>query len=227
MTFYHKIQSLYQRNDRGDFMPYYSCPEFEYLRDLQWDWSEKIDGTNIRIELSKEYDDDIEVGEPLVRRIGGRKENSQIPAKLIARLDEIFPLKSLLRSFPDSEVTLYGEGIGPGIQKGGGNLRAYPDFVLFDVKVGDWWLRRENVAEIAKTFAVQMAPHIGMGTLDEAEERVKHGFESKCAQKPGTMAEGLVLRPMVDLFARNGDRVITKIKTRDYPNQDDYPYVNF
>ena len=48
------------------------------------------------------------------------------------------------------DVTLYGEGYGARIQKGGGKYLAKScDFVLFDVKIGDWWLRREAVDEIA------------------------------------------------------------------------------
>jgi hypothetical protein len=29
----------------GDF----ACPEFELLQDYEWDWYEKVDGTNIRV----------------------------------------------------------------------------------------------------------------------------------------------------------------------------------
>ncbi len=215
MTLYHKIQSLYKRDVMGNFLPEYTCPEFEYLADLEWDWSEKVDGTNIRIELSKEYDDDIEVGEPLVRRIGGRNPGSQILPALYERLETLFPRDKLMEAF-DGPVTLYGEGIGPKIQKGGGNLRNYPDFVLFDVKIDDWWLKRLAVEDIASDFGIQCAPTIGIGNLASAEMAVKAGFESQVAQVRGTMAEGLVLRPRVALFARNGQRIITKIKAKDY-----------
>jgi len=209
MTLYHKIQSLYKRDDQGKFLPEFTCPEFEYLRALEWDWSEKVDGTNIRVELGYYGQEGLQC------RIGGRTDRAQIPADLYTRLDELFPLEKILEAF-EGPVTLYGEGIGPKIQKGGGNLRSSPDFVLFDVKVGSWWLKRQDIVQIADTFGVQPAPNVGVGTLEEAEVFVSNGFLSVVADTPGTQAEGLVLRPMVDLLTRGGDRIITKLKTKDY-----------
>ena len=47
---YHKIQSLYKRDQKTKkFTAQYSLPEFELLKDIEWEFSEKIDGTNIRI----------------------------------------------------------------------------------------------------------------------------------------------------------------------------------
>ena len=50
---YQKINTLYKRDINNIIMQHYewSCPEFEYLRTLLWDASEKIDGTNMRIEV--------------------------------------------------------------------------------------------------------------------------------------------------------------------------------
>ena len=47
---YPKIQTLFKRDDRnviieGDW----SVPEFAYLADKPWRWTEKVDGTNIRL----------------------------------------------------------------------------------------------------------------------------------------------------------------------------------
>ncbi len=50
-TEYHKIQSVYKRGERGIFTEEFGLPEFEFLQDVHWDWSEKVDGTNIRIEF--------------------------------------------------------------------------------------------------------------------------------------------------------------------------------
>lgn len=47
---HHKIQSVFKRDKQGRFLlGQWSRPYLEYLADLQWGWTEKVDGTNIRI----------------------------------------------------------------------------------------------------------------------------------------------------------------------------------
>jgi hypothetical protein len=114
--------------------------------------------------------------------------------------------------FPDGGC-LYGEGYGARIQKGGGNYRPDQDFVLFDVKVGDWWLQRDAVEDVSGKLSLDIVPIIGRGTLVYMVELVEKGFQS---QWGNFQAEGIVARPACELKARNGHRIITKIKTRDF-----------
>ena len=222
-TKYHKIQSIYKRDMKTHrFTDEFSCPEFELLRDIDWDWSEKIDGTNIRITFGLTIQDlrRPRHTEP-IRLIGGRTDRAQIPAHLIARLEELFPISKMADAFDtprveEQTVVLFGEGIGPKIQKGGGRYSKVPDFVLFDVRVGRWWLTRESVQNIADGFNISMAPRIGEGSLREAILKVRDGFFSKVADDPTLPAEGLVLRSKCELFMRNGGRIITKVKTKDF-----------
>jgi len=58
-----------------------------------------------------------------------------------------------------------------------------------------------------------VVPIIGQGTLWELRTLVAGGFKSRWGD---FAAEGVVARPKVELFARNGRRVITKLKTRDF-----------
>lgn len=55
-------------------------------------------------------------------------------------------------------------------------------------------------------------------TLKEAEEMVRRGFKSPIAENTEYEAEGLVLKPTVQLFNKQGERIIVKIKTVDYRN---------
>jgi len=218
---YHKIDSIYKRDDRGNFvLGEYSRPEFEYLAGNLWEWTEKIDGTNIRVSY---FGDELDNTQ---RNIGfaGRTDNAQIPANLFAKLMDLFFEKDV--SYPGSkwfdkfgrdDVTLYGEGYGAKIQKGGGDY--IPDgvgFILFDVKIGNFWLNRESVEDIAKYFGVPSVPVRGYLTIENAIMFVEKGIHSYVAQNPNKMAEGLIGTPLIPLFARNGDRIITKIKTRDF-----------
>lgn len=208
MKQYHKIQTIFKRdlenNNKTLLDGEYSLPEFDYLKDNQWVFTEKVDGTNIRII----YDD-----KGLVFR--GKADTSQIPIKLLNRLNDIFlPLNSKFDEISNkSQVCLYGEGYGAKIQKGGGNYRSDQDFVIFDIKVGDFWLLREDVEDIAKKLGLDIVPIIGEGTIVEMIELAKRGFKSMWGD---FKAEGIVARPKVELKTRNDDRVITKIKFKDF-----------
>jgi RNA ligase len=201
---YHKINTIFKRDFKtnqlieGDWVD----EEIEYLASNEWSFSEKIDGTNIRIMFD---------GEKV--SFGGRTENAAIPSKLVARLIERFPDgKSFKEAFDCGGVCLYGEGYGAGIQKGG-VYRQDQDFILFDVKVGDWWLQRSSVEDIATKLGLGIVPIIGHGTLHDCISLVRGGMKSQIGD---CQSEGIVARPKAMLFNRKGDRIIAKIKTRDF-----------
>ena len=206
MIEYHKIQSVFKRDEKTHkFIDgTYSLPEFEYLQDNQWEWTEKIDGTNVRVGFGNG-----------VVSFGGRTDNAQMPTFLLSRLQELFTPQVLEIAFPDyTDVVLFGEGYGAKIQKGGGNyIPNGVDFILFDVNVGEWWLKREDVADVAHKLAIRVVPTIGVGTLSMAVVTVQDGFDS---QFGSFLAEGIVLRPCVELQTRSGHRIITKMKHKDF-----------
>ena len=93
---YQKINTLYKRDINNIIMQHYewSCPEFEYLRTLLWDVSEKIDGTNMRIEVIqrpvlKLVSEDI-IGVQFDITIKGKTDNAQIPPHLEKYMKETF-----------------------------------------------------------------------------------------------------------------------------------------
>lgn len=219
-TEYHKIQTIFKRDLKtkkiieGD----YSLPEFDYLKNNDWVFTEKVDGTNIRV---------IWDGNDVV--FAGKTEDASLPTFLLYKLQELFEgtankeklraafpdIAAFISSDPDAPVvTLYGEGYGAKIQKGGDNyIRNGVDFVLFDVKIGNWWLRREDVEDVARKLGIRSVPIIGTGTLQTAIETVRKGFKSQWGD---FTAEGIVARPATELFTRSGERIITKIKHRDF-----------
>lgn len=214
MRKYHKINTLFKREieksgrRKGEIIEGdWSLSEFEYLANNKWTFSEKVDGTNLRI-----YWDGSE------RKIGGRTDNAQIYAPLFDKLLKLFPEDKLLKVFPklyenELDIILFGEGYGSKIQKGGGNYRQDQSFVLFDVLIGDWWLKREDVENIAQKFGIDVVPIIGEGTLHDAVELARMGFNSVWGDFP---AEGIVMRPAVELKARDSSRIIGKIKLKDF-----------
>jgi RNA ligase len=207
MKEYHKIQTVFKRDmaNKGKtlLMGEYSLPEFEFLKDCPWVFTEKVDGTNIRII--------VEEGRV---RFGGKTDNAQIPAFLVERLRTIFePQNTLLQEMFPAGACLYGEGYGARIQKHGGNYGPGQDFVLFDVKVGTWWLDRHNVEDVGANLGVRITPIIGEGTLDELVHITRQGITSQWGD---FAAEGIVARPKVELRTRKNERIITKLKTADF-----------
>ncbi len=190
----------------------WSLPEFEYLAGNQWILSEKIDGCNIRVMF-----DGSEI------RYNGKTDNAQMPGDLIETLHKMFDLK--LELFKETfnakegyepgmtEVCFYGEGYGAGIQKGGGLYQETKEFILFDIKIGHLWLQRKDVEEIGDKFSVRVVPVIGEGTLKEAEDFVRKGYKSQWGD---FLAEGIVARPKIEMRDRRGNRIITKLKHKDY-----------
>lgn len=215
---YSKIQTLFLRDDKNIIIPdQFTYPEFEYLKDNKWECTEKIDGTNIRIEL------DFNVHDDGVREVNvnfkGRTDEATIPAHLYRRLKELFDNVNWLEVFDitsTTSITLYGEGYGTKIQKGGNYISSGVDFILFDVKVDKWWLQRDAVEDIANKLNIKIVPLIGYMTIPEAVEYVKKGFKSTIAENKDYDAEGLVLKTTTGLLRRNGERLITKIKTVDF-----------
>lgn len=108
---------------------------------------------------------------------------------------------------------LFGEGYGAKIQKGGGNYRQDQGFVLFDVKVGDWWLLPDTVADVAAKMSLDCAPTVVVGGIWHAIDTVETGLSSAWGD---FRAEGLVGRPPLGLTGRDGDRLLVKVKAEDF-----------
>jgi hypothetical protein len=211
---YHKIDTLFERD--GKFVVDTAQPRHPVIATIrEWDVTEKVDGTNIRVMMSESGD----------VTYGGRTDNAQIPADLIQYLIQTFTPSKMVAAFtregePLPSVVLYGEGYGAGIQKGGA-YRKDKSFRLFDVLVGGrWWLDWQNVCDVANKLDIQPVPYLGRWTLDEIVERVRQGIPSLVALgdsgTPSVQAEGIVARPIETLFDKRGKRLIIKLKTKDF-----------
>ena len=209
MIEYNKIETLYERDMEGSkklIEGKFRNPAVEFLKDNIWQFTEKIDGTNIRIHWD---------GHKV--NYGGRTEAASIPAHLMNRLVEMFGTDEaeqiFEQKFGETEVILFGEGYGPKIQKGGGLYRPDVSFILFDVLISGNYQPRSSVEDIARAFGLDIVPIIMEGTIEEAVEFVK----TKPMSTIGTaLMEGLVGRPKTELRDRSGKRVIVKIKVKDF-----------
>ena len=216
MTTYTKINTLYKRDTEnknviieGD----YSKHEFENIRN--WIFTEKIDGTNIRITYDFDKKD---------LKFDGKTDAAQIPAKLFAALSKMFSASMFETVFaptandPDKSfphrIILFGEGYGAGIQNGG-LYRADNGFILFDVLVDTWWLEYTNVSDIAEKLGIKVVPMLGIGPMEIGIKLVKNKMLSLASAQPRVF-EGVVASSYPLMLFRDGQPIKWKLKVRDY-----------
>jgi len=208
---YPKIDTIFERKPDFSVSEILKRPVLNTIS--VWDVTEKIDGTNIRVGLR---------GDGRVC-FGGRTNNAQIPSDLFDKLTIHF-LPFLLQSvfakgaerYPgfcaDDPVAaiLFGEGYGAGIKK----PSRQSTFILYDCLVGGkWWMERSQLADIATKLDIPTVPDLGRMPLSEIVALVRGGFQSRIGS---CAAEGIVARPIETLFDRRGERLIFKLKTKDF-----------
>lgn len=208
MKEYNKIETVYERSMDGTkklIEGKYRNETVEYLANNEWEFTEKIDGTNIRIHWD---------GHKIT--FGGRTERASIPSHLMNKLNETFlnnETEELFeQKFGEKEVTLFGEGYGVKIQNGG-DYRPDVGFILFDVLIGENYQSRESVEDIAKAFSLEIVPIVLKGTIEEAVAFVKSCPTSTIGK---AKMEGVVGRPKIEMRDRCGNRLIVKIKCIDF-----------
>lgn len=208
MIEYNKIETLYKRDMEGTkqlLEGEFRNPTVEFLKDNVWQFTEKVDGTNIRV-----YWDGHTV------TFGGRTDRAQIPTNLLDYLLATFKTNEAEQifeeKFGETPVILFGEGYGPKIQKGG-LYRDDVSFILFDVYIAGNYQNRYSVEDVAKAFGIDVVPIIFEGTIQEGVDFVKTNPDSTMGT---AKMEGLVGRPKIELRDRCGKRVIVKIKWEDF-----------
>ena len=108
---YQKINTIFKRDVNNIIMPYdgFVDPTLEYLRNCKFDCEEKVDGTNIRIEVVPTYDTYTEVVDNITAEDSmvpykvtwtvsykGKTDNAQMPKPLGKFLAETYPEDKVL-----------------------------------------------------------------------------------------------------------------------------------
>lgn len=249
MSAYPKTENLLARDPESHRLLLGMSRHRAYEQISEWLVTEKIDGTNIRLQLSWHGP---MTGPPLPRgQVLGRTDAATLPkmfatealgltlgeedvlgAKLFEALKAITPKLTLLEdgtvdttgSIRLPEMTVYGEGYGPGIQKGGGytdkkSLRIF-DIVTHAGFDDPYWRPWEDVQKVAAVLGLSTAPLIGTRMSTEQIVRlVKTGIPSIVSlEESGSdevISEGVVARTDPYLFTSRKQRVMFKLKTKD------------
>lgn len=149
---------------------------------------------------------------------GGEKHQRFV--NLFQGNDAIYDYYVLFRSLAGigGDVTIYGEAYG-GKQQGmsdtyGKELR----FIAFDVKICESWLTVPDAHEFVEECGLEFVPYEKVSTDLES---LNHQRDLPCrvAERRGIFgknAEGVVLRPLMELTKNNGKRIIAKHKRDEF-----------
>lgn len=208
---YTKIYAPFKREGLKDKFVKIGLWQNEVLQatqSLEWEWTEKIDGTSIGVKWDGERVSFV-----------GHTDKSVIPTRLKTWLENKFGTKeaeSLFEStFGETNVTLYGEGISKETNYNYGFVDG--NFIFYDIycdSTEQFW-SRETVHEIANKFELIEPAIVLKGTIMDAVHFIKEGQKHSLLDSKLNM-EGIVGRPPVELYTGNGARLITKVKYCDY-----------
>lgn len=208
MKEYHKIETLFkfdQTIKRFIYGDIYN-ESVMLLKDNQWVFTEKIDGTNMRIHWD---------GHKL--QYAGRTDNAEFSQEqneyikqYLANEDfeQVFEQK-----FADKVVTVYGELYGNKIQNSG----LYTDgkglgFKVFDIEICDIFLTYQKMFVLALELGYEYVPYVFSGTIEDGIKYVETHDNSIFSK---AKLEGIVGKPLGDFRDRLGNRIVVKIKKKD------------
>lgn len=211
---YPKIPCAFKRDPKTKKMlREFREPEFAALADVKWLWTEKLDGMNVVVHW-----DGHDVS------FQGRTERAQLPGGLVKKLNELFAGNAneelFEQVFGQSDVILYGEGIGGKIQNGkrGGRYTLEEDFRLFDVYINGLWLQWDNVCDIADKLGLNTVPYYGEDTLNDMYDLMSYDNANKLRvsmENPECTCEGYVGVAPCGMLTRRGERLQVKLKFED------------
>lgn len=199
MKEYHKIKWIFSFDAKTKKPTQYIVEYFQPMIEWKRTFTEKIDWTNIRVHRNWHK-----------VLFWWRTENSQIPTRLISKLQEIFVEEIFEQHFWSKEVTLYWEWFWWKIQFGTRDYKPEEDFVLFDVMIWDIWLERENIEWIANLLWINTVPIVLEGTLQQWIDYVKNNYVWIPSHQKQT--EWLIWVPVWWYRDRLWERIIVKIK---------------
>jgi RNA ligase len=208
---YGKILTLFERNEKFKVVEgRFKSPAFELIN--KWHVEEKIHGQNVRIHWN---------GADGVFFFARTAGSGALPGDLLKFLESKFTVAKFQEKFAaGTAVALFGEGCGAGIQKNGGLYSKTKTFVLFDVKLDQWWFDPDSIRDVAAHFDVQTPTVLYSCTMiPEIVDVVKTGFDSFLAfgnTGSSYKSEGIIARTVPGLFMRDGSRLMFKLKTEDF-----------
>lgn len=136
----------------------------------------------------------------------------------LSKFKSLFNEERLVKHFTElghKEVVVYGEAYGGSCQKMSYMYGPELRFIVFDVFINNIWLDVPNMDEVATRLEQEVVPWrkivCDLAAIDNERDRpsevaVRRGFTEE------HIREGVVLRPLAEMFNRYGERMIVKHK---------------
>jgi len=183
-----------------------------------WIVTEKINGTNIRIILTKPDENnkrEIFIGSR--RELLNKEDKTSIP--YLECIKEI-NLNKLEEYFKDvnSTVIIYGEGYGAGVQKGG-IYSSKKNFRVFDIRIGYAYQDFDYVQKVCIDNQLNIVPIFGdVDTIsyEGCITDLMNFKETLIKEGNGGKPEGLVYKFEPVLLNKYKKRLIFKVKFKDF-----------
>lgn len=235
MHYYSKILAPFKREDnKSKYVTegIWSKPEFELLKDISWSWTFKCDGTNISLQWRGD--------KMTLDNVKGHTDKSEFNQRTKDYLEKTFCTAEAETIFEDmfgeQNVNIILEFVSKDMNQNYGHLDGY--CYVIDVQnadTGKFWTR-DIVEEFAKRFNIDYVREMCVGTIKDATTWIKlakaswnddkyhttflnasNGNSYKVENPYGKYSiEGLVGRPQVELLDSNKERIITKVKCKDF-----------
>lgn len=186
----------------------FRTPLLEYLSDKPWIMKRKLDGENLRIMWDGEQ-----------ALWNGKSDNFQCSSALTDYMNNTFLEEIFEEKFGrDKRVYIFGEHMGPksqGNELGLGNSEC----VIYDVKVNGTWLKPMDIISVAGYFGCKTCYDF-MGNIPMDLSKTLSEYIAEVSLGIYEDWEGIVCVPLVECCYPTGERVICKIKNKDYLKKD-------
>lgn len=178
---------------------------------------EKVHGTSAGIEYEM-----TEAGTDDIRFHPGGESH----AKFVALFDRE-KLIAAFRAMGHKKVHVYGEAYGGKCMKMGETYGKELRFIGFEVEIGDTWLNVPNAHDVVENkLGLEFVPYELVDCTLEALDR-ERDRPSVVAERRGMgtdkKREGIVIRPLVELWLANGERMMAKHKGADFQERGNQP----
>lgn len=208
-TRYRKIYTIFERDKKFKIVKGVLNPKLEAIKNIKnFVVTEKIDGTNCGIILTPEK-------EILLRKRSGIIKDDKEHHHYFEAIKDI-DIQKIKDYFEDSNslITIFGEACGDNIQKKGKEYGDVKHFRLFDIKVGDSFFDWNDLVKFSKATGISLVKWEKF----EGKDVFDYDYWLKKLQTDNKKkyVEGYVVRSNPLLLNKFGERMIFKIKLKDF-----------
>lgn len=150
-------------------------------------------------------------------------------AERFALLFDVAKLTENFLTLGHAQVTVYGEAYGGKCQGMSATYGKDLKFIAFEVLIGDTWLSVPNAEDVTHKLELEFVYYVKCDAEVSAlclqrdadsVQAVRNGMGT------GHMREGVVLRPLAEFVASNGERVICKHKRAEFSERVTIPEID-